>query len=497
MTTVSEAATTGDDSGTRNLANARALRGLMWRWLVIAVLVGAGFWRSIARILEEISAGTESTHVLLVPACALILAIGAARRRVPELPIFDRQTDVIVGVVLAVVAVMLRVLVVPRYSSFNTLVHPDVAAAYVFAMSASVFLFGLRRTAHYWQAWGIVLIASPAVVRLLSHLAGGGDLGFALVLVPLAALCVGIGTGTSRTKAAVLSLTSVVVGYLVLALLNVVLGLDAAPVVQILPVVAALAVAIPGLHRMPAEPGWERPSQVVAPREGLKYILLLVIVAAAISLVPLPPSTGDLVAEGPPGPSSAHLQVPPAWHEISQSPVEWAPSMFGPGATMNEQLLRSGEPRSDWDEKSRPRMVMAYTITANSRGIFGVFPVEMTFDTRRSRTSPAEFVELPHGIKARFRTVVDDSTYLTWSILSFLWCRTDGTTQRIMLLSIDNHDYDASFPQPRPSTLSTAERLASILMRGNSAVTDEFSERKDLDMLSELGGDIVEAQWPR
>ncbi|WP_333619607.1 hypothetical protein [Dietzia sp.] len=473
------------------------LWGLFWRWAAIAVIVGAGFWRTEVHLVDEVNAGAESTHVFLVLACAVFLALATARKRLPELPIFDRQTDIIVGIVLAAIAAMLRFFVVPRYPAFFALLHPDIPAAYVLAMAACVFLFGLRRTAHYWSSWAVLLLASPGVVRLAGYIAGGGDFGFAVVLVPLAAICAGAGVGTSLKKGVALAGVSAAVGFSVLGLWAGLLGQEVGPLTQALPVLAALACAVPALVRLPAASGRARPRQAVSAREGLKCLPLIVAIAVIVAVADLPQSAQGRAAMGPPGPTGRTLAVPDLWKEISQSDLPWAPSMFGPGATIHEQLLRSTTPRRDWDEKERPRMVAAYTISAHKPGIFDVYPVEMTFDTRRSRTSAAEPIALPHGVTARFRTVVDDTTYLTWSILSFLWSRSDGTTQRIMLLSIDNHDFDAVFPRPMPGTLSTAERLASILLRGNSSVSDEFSERKDVDMLTELGGDIVEAQWTR
>lgn len=483
------------DTGVRRDPNTRALGGLVWRWTLLGAVMALAVARSASRIVSESIGGAESTHLLVVPACAVILAIGIARRRLPEVPIFDRQSDVIVGVVLLVVAAMLRLLVVPRYANFFTLVHPDVYAAYVLAMAACVFLFGLRRTAHFWPAWAVLLVASPAVVRLAAHLAGGGDTGFALVLVPLAALCVGAGAGTTRRRAAGLAVLSAIVGYLVLAAWLLALGREPGPLTQVLPVAAALAVSVPPLVRLRAAPGRRRPDQVVARIEALRYVPLLLVLAVAFVAAPLPQALAERVAVGPPGSTDRGLVVPADWREYSSSELAWAPRMFGPGATMRQQVIRSTQSRRDWDEKGRPRMALVFTTTARSTGIFGVYPVEMTFDTRRSRISPPTTIDLPRGVSARFRTVVDETSFLTWSLLSFLWSRDDGTTQRIMLLTIDNHDYDARFPSPQPGTVSTAARLASILFRGNASVTDEFSEQKDRGMLTSLGEDLVEAQW--
>ncbi|MDX5452302.1 MAG: hypothetical protein LPK27_06045, partial [Rhodococcus sp. (in: high G+C Gram-positive bacteria)] len=73
--------------------------------------------------------------------------------------------------------------------------------------------------------------------------------------------------------------------------------------------------------------------------------------------------------------------------------------------------------------------------------------------------------------------------------------RGDALAQRVSLLTVDNHELDAPFPQPTPNMASNARALRSVFLRGRASVEDSDPEYKDLDMLTEVGRELVEAQW--
>lgn len=109
--------------------------------------------------------------------------------------------------------------------------------------------------------------------------------------------------------------------------------------------------------------------------------------------------------------------------------------------------------------------------------------------------SAKSYIDLGHGVTAEYFTVVDDDLLVTWNLLSFVWTRADDMAQRVSLLTVDNHEFDAEFPQPEPNSVANIRTLLRVLLRGNAAVSDTAPEDKDREMLTEIGRDLVETQW--
>ena len=425
------------------------------RWALLVVLVGAGFWRSWARIAEEVTAGSGSEVFLAAPVGAVVTAVAFHLRRRPELPIHDRQSDKISGTIILGIAMMIEWLVLPRYSGSYVLLHLDFVAAWLFLLGGSVFLFGTRRTFRYWPAWLLLTVATPGVLRLLVYVLGGGRGAQVAVMVAV-----------------------VSVGPLII------LGPQA---------IRRLRRTGAGGRRRPEGP--PRKSLVVSPREAWRSAPLLTVVAVLLALAPLPAEIEERVAPGPAALSGPGQTVPPGWQEIETIDYPWAERMYGPSATLQRQMIRATRVRADWDQLLRPRVAAVQTLTVGDAGVLEVFPLEMTFDLSSARVSPPRTVPLNRGVSARYRTVIDDENLLTWSLMSFIWNRAGDEVQRVTIITVDNHEFDAEFPQTVPSTRSTFSRLLNLLLRGAGAVTDTNPQDKDLDMLTELATDLVEAQW--
>ncbi|MFN3339428.1 MAG: hypothetical protein ACK40Z_06995 [Dietzia sp.] len=438
------------------------------RWALLVVLAGAGFHRSWMRIAEEVVAGAGSEVLLAAPVGAVVTAVAFHLLRRPELPIHDRQSDKIAGTIILAIALMIQWLVLPRYTTTYVLLHLDFVAAWLFLLGGSVFFFGLRRSFRYWPAWLLLAVAMPGALRLLVFALGGGQGAQVAVmaLVVLVGPVMILGPGTIR---------------------RLVRGAGSGA----------------GGRQRPGGPteGRERPGGpprkelVVSPREAWRSAPLIIVVGVLLGLAPLPQSLGERVAEGPSSTSGTGQVVPPEWRELVSIDYDWAEQMFGPTATLNRQMIRSSTPRADWDPLLRPRVAAVQTLTVPNAGVLEVFPLEMSYDLSSARVSPPTPVDLGHSVTARYRTVIDDSNLLTWSLLSFVWQRSDDRVQRVTVLTVDNHEYDAEFPETVPGTRSTISRLVSLLLRGSAAVTDTDPQVKDLEMLTELGTELVEAQW--
>lgn len=427
------------------------------RWTLLLALAAVGFRETWSRIPEEWSSGAGSGLFLAIPVGGALTAVTIRLQQRPSLPIHDRQSDKITGTIVLAIALMIQWMVLPRYANTYVLLHLDVLAAWTFLLGGCVFLFGLRSTGRYWPAWLFILIASPGVLRLLTFPLGGG---------PVTTFAVSVAV--------------------VLA--------------------GPAAVAGPDLLRRVARTGGggrrERPgvrpratATVVSSREAWRSVPLLVAVALVLGLAPLPQSLDERLAVGPPDSAGAAQVVPSDWQETGTVDYPWAERMFGQTATLHRQTIRSTDPRADWDPLLRPRVAVVQTLTAPKSGVLDVFPLEMTYDLSAARVSPPTPVDLGHSVTGRFRTVIDDEKLLTWSLLSFVWHRSANRAQRVSILTVDDHEYDAEFPETVTGTSSTISRLVALLLRGSGSVTDTSPQAKDLDMLTELGTDLVEAQW--
>lgn len=415
------------------------------RGLVVLVMVGVAFSPTWARLLGEVDTGAGSWMVVANPAGALATLVTLQGHRRAELPIHDRQSDKIVGTVIVAVALMVQWLVVPRYGRLYVLLHIDVTAAWLFGLGCSVFVFGIRRTAAFWPAWIVLFIPTPGALRLIAFLLGGGQVA-QIVVVSAVILAGPVAVWVYRT-----------------------------------------------VRGWPGHSHWTGPA--VSAREAWRSVPLLVAVTVALALAPLPATARTHMAEGPPTLTGKGQVVPEGWRELSTAEYPWAERMYGPSSTLYRQIIRAREPRADWDALSRPRQAAVQTLTVEHPGLFDAYPLEMIYDMRGSRLSEPIPVELPRGVSARYTTVVDDEKLLTWSLLTFVWSRGEDRYQRITILTIDNHEQDAEFPPAIPATVSVSERLLALQLRGAGAVTAVGTQQKDLDMLTELGGDLVEAQW--
>lgn len=415
------------------------------RGLVILILLGVAFRGTWLQLVGETGTGTGSTLILAPAVGALLTLLTLIWRRGSELPIHDRQADKIVGVVLLALAMMVQWLVLPRYASVYVLLHIDVTAAWLFGMAGCVFLFGLRRTGAFWPAWLVLVLPVPGAMRLAIYLLGGGD-GAAIAVVAFVVL------------------------------------------------VGPSAVLLARITRgWPVRIRWTAPA--VTPQQAWRSVPLLVAVTLVLALAPLPLVAQDRMSQGPPGQATPGMTIPSGWIQLESVDYPWASRMFGPSASLQRQLIRAENPRPDWDQLARTRQAIVQTLTVPRAGIFDTYPLEMIYDLRNARISPPTPVELPRGVSARYHTVVDDGLLLTWSLLTFLWARSPDEYQRVTLLTVDNHEFDAVFPEAVPGTVSTPGRLLSIQLRGSGSVTADNQQQKDLEMLTELSGDLVEAQW--
>ena len=158
------------------------------RWLFLIACTVLAFWNTIVAVVHELQAQTLILYVPVLIILCVIAAVGVSWQRVDEPPIYDRQTDVIVGMVLLVLALAMKSLVNPRYTRSYLTTHMDLLALWLFVLGAAILLFGLRPVARYRWVWLLFLLVFPVPVRAVLLSMGGTSraAGFIMVLVAMA-----------------------------------------------------------------------------------------------------------------------------------------------------------------------------------------------------------------------------------------------------------------------------------------------------------------------
>ncbi|QNG20193.1 hypothetical protein G4H71_13435 [Rhodococcus triatomae] len=477
-----------------------AIRHLGVRWAIIVIAGVIGFAKTWDAVLTSVASGTTIAYVWGMPFLCLVAATGLALRKRPGLPIHDRQTDVIVGVLGMVLVLAVLWLLMPRFGIYYWLVQMDVVAAWIFTAASAVLLFGLRPVASYWPVWLLPLIMTPLMYRMLATLLGGSRFAYGFVMVVLASVAIAIAVGRTRRRALVAFFCSIAAGTVALSAAILLLPEVRGWILQVFPGLLGAVVTGAGFYlyqrRGASLAPLDRPlRQPAVSRSVWSGSLVVAVVAVLVLLIPLPPRA-DLrgFTPGPPATGEPTLIVPSGWSETALTEYDWQRSYFGRESTLNRQTIRTDRPHPDWDDQNRPRIVQIDTLTTEHPSRVRALPAHDMYRLDNARASDRIPVDIGRGITALFVTVIDDSLLLTWSRLQFEWSRGDGTYQRVILISVDNHNADAYFPQPTPSMLVNLGTAAQILLRGASAVTDENPEYKDRGMLETLGRQLVEAQ---
>lgn len=471
------------------------------RWVLIGVCTVAAYWPSVVRTADDLRGGDLLGYLFVMPFLAVVAAIGIARRRGGELPIHDRQIDSLVGGMVLIVSVAVQWLLLPRYEEQFSLLRIDILSWLLFVVGAAVLLFGLRPVGRFWPVWLMLVLVAPLPYRMAVVLLGGQSQHVSIVLTFLAAAATAIAVGRTRRRGVVGAVATIAVGLVCLAFVLLALPDAPRPVLQFVPAaVAAVTVGV-GMY---LQHGYyftdRRAAYSVAPRHPtavrtgvVRSGLVVAAVACVISLAPLPDPPSTVVADGPPA-ARAQLVVPAGWTQEGAEDFDWADRFFGRGATLTRQTIVADGGNPDWDSQSRPRRVVVDTLDTHRPATLTVYPTDTLYRLADARRSPTVPVDLGHGVQGELSTIVDEEALLTWSLLSFTWTR-DDVSQRVNLVTVDDHRPDAIFPRPTPSMASDITNTLNVLIRGNAVTVDDNSEYKDRDMLTVVGTELVDAQW--
>ncbi|HEX5145298.1 MAG TPA: hypothetical protein VFW21_15650 [Mycobacterium sp.] len=470
---------------------------LILRWAYIAVLSVFAFHASLLSVVDVTRAGGLGGYVWVVPIAGILTAIGVARRNRTELPIHDRQTDVIVGTMGLVLALLLHAVLLQRYALYFYLLRLDLVAMWLFVVSATVALFGLRPVIRFGWVWALMLMVYPFPYYLLVVFLGGTKVAAAIGTVLIAVVATAIVVGRHPRRAAVGSLLASAVGLVALASM-VLLWPDASLLAyQLIPALTAIClvatVMFLGARRGAPKRVLDRKIEPLAARQIWSALPVVFVVAVALSLVRLP-SVGFAPATEVDGMHfQTELAAPAGWHVVSTRQYTWVRRMFGEGAVLVRQQMVEDNGDFTTDKFGRPRTVMVDTITARRPMAMKVFPGRLLYHVEGIRLSGLRPADLDYGVKADIFSAIDDKLLVTWTGVQWVWSSGDEA-QRVFVIAVDNHEDNAPFPQPTGGLWATLNAMFTVFFRGSSAATDNDPNRKDDLMLAEFAHRLVRAQ---
>jgi hypothetical protein len=466
------------------------------RWIFIVGLAVIAFWPSLVSLAMTTRGGGFNGYLWMVPVAAILAAQGVARRPRTELPIHDRQTDVIVGVMGLVFALLLHGVLLQRYALYFHLLRLDFLAMYVFVLSSAIVLFGLRPVARFAWVWLLALFMFVLPYHILVIVLGGNRIAAGAVTLIIAGAATGISVGRTSRRGWTGGLAAWAVGIAVLIVMAVFFPYAPVTVYQEAP--ALLATALVGLvmfflaRRGQSKRILSRKIEPLAARQvvaGVPLILVVGILLAMVKLpiMPAPPvARFDLQLAGP-------LNPPAGWHIADTADYTWVKRLHGRMAHLTRQRMVADTGDPQWDKLSRPRTVMVDNVVTDRPFSFNVYPAKVLYDVTATRLSKPRRVDLGYGVVGEAVSVVDDHLLVTWNMLQWTW-RNDARAQRVLLISVDNHEDSAPFPQPSGALVPTLSTLFTVLFRGNSAVDDRNPAFKDIDLLTTFGRGLVRAQ---
>ncbi len=240
----------------------------------------------------------------------------------------------------------------------------------------------------------------------------------------------------------------------------------------------------------------DRKVEPLAAKQVWAGVPLVVTVAVALSMFPLPSTPNTIIFARPseyPLSLGMPLAAPSGWTtsgQITRIPVS---RLYGPKAVLVRQQVTAdvGNPR--WDKTARPRTVVVDSTVSERPFLLGMYPARVLYGLTAARISEVRKVDLGSGVIGNLLSVVDDQMLVTWNSLQFVW-GDKNLAQRITIFAVDNHEPDAPFPQPSQTLVPILRTLITLLFRGNAVLDQRTPTFKDADLLSQFGRALVAAQ---
>jgi hypothetical protein len=479
------------------LGSLQPVNRLILRWAFIAAGTLVAFHRSLASVVDTTRQGGMNGYVWVVPVACVLAAIGVARRNRTELPIHDRQTDVIVGNMGLVLAGLLHAVLLPRYSLFFDLLRLDLFALWVFVLSAAIAVFGLRPVTRFIWVWFLLAAIFPFPYHLIVIVLGGTPVAAGAATLFLAGAATGIAVGRRWRRGFIGGFAVWPVGLAVLAVMATLRPSPPLLAFQMIP--ALTAICLVGVtmfllaRRDLPKRLLDRKIEPLAARQVWSAMGAVLVVGVGLSFVRLPVHDVPPTARVDALTFDAPLKAPDGWRVTATGAYPWVTRLYGQGAEFIRQQMVSETGDRRFDKLSRPRTLVVDTTTTRRPFALSTYPDRLVYRVASVRTSSLQKMDLGYGVAAMLFTAVDDRLLVTWNSLQWEWY--NGTIeQRVQVISVDNHDDDAPFPQPTGGVVSTMNTLFTVLFRGNAVVSDTDPHIKDTVLLAEFGRALVRAQ---
>lgn len=474
---------------------------LIVRWTWIAAVTGIAFHQSFVSIATTAHFEGIGGYVWTVPTVAILVAFGISRRHRTELPIHDRQTDIIVGTMGLVLALLIQLVLLQRYALYFHLLRLDLLAVWVYVLSSSIVLFGLRPVARFAWVWAMMSMVFALPCYLLVIFLGGGKFAAGAANLLIAGVGAGIATGRTVRRGLTGSVAAWVVGFAVLGLIAVAFA-DAPVVVyqEVPPVTAVIVVGIAmflGSRRGMPKRVLDRKVQPLAVRQVWSAMPLVVAIAVPLAFVQLPTqaNTTPISTTIPVRLSAGQpLAAPQGWATVRRQNYLDMKRLYGENAVLVRQWMTSLKGDTRFDKLARPRTVVVDSLASERPFSFSVYPNRVLYGLTAARISAQRSVDLGMGVTGQMISVVDDDLLVTWNSLQFAWGDSQFA-QRVTILAVDNHDADAPFPEPSADITSSVRTLITLLFRGNAVLDARTPSFKDADLLTEFGRALVAKQF--
>lgn len=475
---------------------------LTLRWVLIVVLTVVAFRASLANLIQTTREGGLIGYVWVLPLAAALAAVGVDIRRRTELPIHDRQTDIIVGTIGLGLSLMVQGVLLRRYEEFFHLLRLDLFAMWIFVLSSAIVLFGVRPVARFGWVWLLMSMVFSLPYQVMVIVLGGGTLAAGVASLSIAAAATAIAVGRTARRALIGAALAYAVGLMLLLLMHFLTPDAPLFAYQLIPSLAPIVlvggVAFVRLRRGGPLRVLDRKVEPLAAKQVWSAVPLVVAVAVVLAFIPLPKQQSALTISRTapydlvPG---LTLSAPPGWAQTKvQTNFDNVRRYYGDDAVLVRQRMTALSGDARFDKFARPRTLMVDSIVSELPFSFDAYPGQVLYDTTGARLSSPRHVDLGHGVHGNIVSVIDDRLLVTWDVLRFAWGDAEQE-QLVDVFAVDNHEDDAPFPDPRWGLISTLRNLFTVLFRGNAVTVQSRPTFKDSELLTEFGRVLVDAQF--
>ena len=248
---------------------------------------------------------------------------------------YTRRTDVIVGVMGLVLALLLHGVLLGRYALYFQLLRLDLLAMWTFVISASIALFGLRPVTRFGLVWVLLLAVCPLPYHLTVMVLGGSRVAAGMGTLVIAGVATGIAVGR-HWRRGLLGPRAWIVGLAILGVMAYFIPDGHLLAFQLVPALSAIVlvgVTAYLLARLDAPKRLlDRKIEPLAAGQVWSALPVVLAVAIALSFVRLPdpglapPARADRMT------LDTTMKAPPGWRIVGTQAFPWVSRLYGEGA---------------------------------------------------------------------------------------------------------------------------------------------------------------------